>query len=253
MNRPHQPGAAAGRSPLGRAADAAVDVRPRREGVVDNTTPRAVNAWLGLRIACGRRALTSGLAPAARGTPRRVPKAALDQIASRVTTLGIPARVRVSGGKIPPALKNPQALRRKPGDSHEFGFRLYGRDARAIGRREAIPSLAPIARRRFVDRRGGLPGVRAAPGWCRRRNSRHRARVGHAQTGYVGEETCLTPRGREGLTRSTRARAIPARRPRSRPARVATAPARHTSTVTGTRRKSRTRGRCRFARRTRPA
>ena len=66
-----------------------------RDGVIDNTTPRAVNAWLeaverirpiGVDV--------YGLArPPARGTLERVPEAALEEIAMRVRMLGIKARV----------------------------------------------------------------------------------------------------------------------------------------------------------------
>lgn len=65
------------------------------DGCVDNTTPRAVNAWLEAvdRVRPNGVDLYSLARRPARGTLQRVPVADLDQIAERVTALGIPARV----------------------------------------------------------------------------------------------------------------------------------------------------------------
>jgi wyosine [tRNA(Phe)-imidazoG37] synthetase (radical SAM superfamily) len=65
------------------------------EGVIDNTTPRAVNAWLEAvdRVRPIAVDIYSLARTPARRSLQRVPKAALDEIASRVTTMGIPARV----------------------------------------------------------------------------------------------------------------------------------------------------------------
>ena len=65
------------------------------DGVVDNTTPRAVNAWLEAvdRVRPIGVDLYSLARLPARGSLQRVPKHVLDAIAARVTTLGIPTRV----------------------------------------------------------------------------------------------------------------------------------------------------------------
>jgi hypothetical protein len=65
------------------------------EGVVDNTTPRAVDAWLAAvdQIRPESVDIYSLARTPARGTLLTVPKTVLDEIATRVTALGIPARV----------------------------------------------------------------------------------------------------------------------------------------------------------------
>ena len=65
------------------------------DGVVDNTTPRAVNAWLEAvdRVRPIGVDLYSLARLPARGSLQRVPKHVLDEIATRVTALGIPSRV----------------------------------------------------------------------------------------------------------------------------------------------------------------
>ena len=65
------------------------------EGIVDNTTPRAVNAWLDAvaQVQPESVDLYSLARPPARGTLLRVPASVLEEIAGRVTALGIPARV----------------------------------------------------------------------------------------------------------------------------------------------------------------
>ena len=65
------------------------------EGIVDNTTPRAVDAWLDTvdRVRPEGVDVYSLARPPARGTLLRVPPSVLNEIAARVTALGIPARV----------------------------------------------------------------------------------------------------------------------------------------------------------------
>jgi wyosine [tRNA(Phe)-imidazoG37] synthetase (radical SAM superfamily) len=65
------------------------------EGVIDNTTPRAVDAWLEAveRVQPQSVDLYSVARPPARGTLLRVPPSVLEEIATRVGALGIPARV----------------------------------------------------------------------------------------------------------------------------------------------------------------
>ena len=65
------------------------------EGVVDNTTPRAVDAWLGAvdKIRPQSIDIYSLARKPARGTLRAVPRPVLDAIARRVSALDIPARV----------------------------------------------------------------------------------------------------------------------------------------------------------------
>ena len=65
------------------------------EGIVDNTTPRAVNAWLDAveRVQPESVDLYSLARPPARGTLLRVAPSILEGIAARVTARGIPARV----------------------------------------------------------------------------------------------------------------------------------------------------------------
>ncbi len=67
------------------------------EGVVDNTTPRALNAWLGAvdRIRPEGVDLYSLHRAPARASLLQVPAPVLQQIADRVSSLGIPARVFV--------------------------------------------------------------------------------------------------------------------------------------------------------------
>lgn len=66
-----------------------------REGVIDNTTPRALAAWLDAVDHVGPAAvdLYSLARPPARGTLLRVPADALEDIAARVRLLGVKARV----------------------------------------------------------------------------------------------------------------------------------------------------------------
>jgi wyosine [tRNA(Phe)-imidazoG37] synthetase (radical SAM superfamily) len=65
------------------------------EGIVDNTTPRAVDAWLDTvdRVRPEAVDVYSLARPPARGTLLRVPSSVLESIAARVTAMGIPARV----------------------------------------------------------------------------------------------------------------------------------------------------------------
>ncbi|HYT67244.1 MAG TPA: radical SAM protein [Vicinamibacterales bacterium] len=65
------------------------------DGIVDNTTPRAVNAWLEAvdRVRPASVDVYSLARPPARGTLLRVPPSVLEDIAQRVTELGIPARI----------------------------------------------------------------------------------------------------------------------------------------------------------------
>lgn len=65
------------------------------DGIVDNTTPRAISAWLEAvdRVRPAGVDLYSLARPPARGTLRQVPAAALQEIAERVSAMGIPARV----------------------------------------------------------------------------------------------------------------------------------------------------------------
>lgn len=65
------------------------------EGVIDNTTPRAIDAWLEAveRVQPQSVDLYSLARPPARGTLLRVPPSVLEEIATRVGALGIPARV----------------------------------------------------------------------------------------------------------------------------------------------------------------
>ena len=102
------------------------------EGMIDNTTPRAVDAWLeavdrvrprerGSLHACARRP--------ARATLQAVPAAVLEAIAARVAELGIPRARRGARGlahpaiserreiPAPPSEKSHAHARRKPGDS----------------------------------------------------------------------------------------------------------------------------------------
>ena len=68
-----------------------------RERVVDNTTPRAVRAWLDAvdRVRPAAVDLYSLARPPARGTLRRVPAPTLEDIAAQVRALGVEARVFV--------------------------------------------------------------------------------------------------------------------------------------------------------------
>jgi len=65
------------------------------EGVIDNTTPRAVDAWLEAvaRVEPQSVDIYTIARPPARPSLRKVPLATLEAIALRVTGLGIPARV----------------------------------------------------------------------------------------------------------------------------------------------------------------
>jgi hypothetical protein len=65
------------------------------EGVIDNTTPRAIGAWLEAieRVSPQSVDIYTIARPTARATLRKVPRATLEGIAERVTALGIPARV----------------------------------------------------------------------------------------------------------------------------------------------------------------
>jgi wyosine [tRNA(Phe)-imidazoG37] synthetase (radical SAM superfamily) len=65
------------------------------EGIVDNTTPRAVEAWLDTvdRVRPEAVDIYSLARPPARGTLLRVPPSVLHEIAARVTAIGIEARV----------------------------------------------------------------------------------------------------------------------------------------------------------------
>jgi len=65
------------------------------EGVVDNTTPHAVDAWLEAvdRVRPMAVDIYSLARTPARGTLQAVPRAVLDRIAARVMTMGITARV----------------------------------------------------------------------------------------------------------------------------------------------------------------
>ena len=65
------------------------------EGVVDNTTPRAVEAWLEAldRVRPEAVDLYSLARPPARSTLLNVPSTFLDGLAERVSALGIRARV----------------------------------------------------------------------------------------------------------------------------------------------------------------
>jgi len=66
-----------------------------REGVVDNTTPRAVDAWLEAvnRVRPASVDLYTLARPPARGTLLRVPAPVLEEIAGRVDALGIKTRI----------------------------------------------------------------------------------------------------------------------------------------------------------------
>jgi wyosine [tRNA(Phe)-imidazoG37] synthetase (radical SAM superfamily) len=66
-----------------------------RERTVDNTTPYAVDAWLDAvnRIRPEAVDVYTLARPPARGTLLAAPRATLDRIATRVVSLGIPARV----------------------------------------------------------------------------------------------------------------------------------------------------------------
>jgi wyosine [tRNA(Phe)-imidazoG37] synthetase (radical SAM superfamily) len=65
------------------------------EGVIDNTTPPAIDAWL--EAVTRVRPESVDIYTIARSTPRRslkkTPRSTLEAIATRVTALGIPARV----------------------------------------------------------------------------------------------------------------------------------------------------------------
>ena len=65
------------------------------EGVIDNTRPRAVDAWLDAiaRVEPQSVDICTIARPTAKPSLRKVPLETLDAIALRVTTLGIPARV----------------------------------------------------------------------------------------------------------------------------------------------------------------
>jgi wyosine [tRNA(Phe)-imidazoG37] synthetase (radical SAM superfamily) len=65
------------------------------EGVIDNTTPYAVDAWLEAVARVEPRSVDvyTIARPPARPSLRKVPLATLEAIALRVTALGIPARV----------------------------------------------------------------------------------------------------------------------------------------------------------------
>jgi hypothetical protein len=65
------------------------------EGVVDNTTPRAIEAWVEAieRVRPQSVDVCTIARSTARLSLRKVPAATLDAIARRVTELGIPSRV----------------------------------------------------------------------------------------------------------------------------------------------------------------
>jgi wyosine [tRNA(Phe)-imidazoG37] synthetase (radical SAM superfamily) len=65
------------------------------EGVIDNTTPRAIDAWLEAieRVAPASVDVYTIARSTARPSLRKVPPATLESIASRVRALGVPARV----------------------------------------------------------------------------------------------------------------------------------------------------------------
>ena len=65
------------------------------EGVIDNTTPRAIEAWLEAvrRVSPRRVDIYTVARSTARPSLRRVGSSMLETIAARVATLGIPARV----------------------------------------------------------------------------------------------------------------------------------------------------------------
>lgn len=65
------------------------------DGIVDNTTPRAVDAWLDTvhRVHPDAVDIYTLARPPARGTLVRVPASVLEGIAARVTALGVPAHV----------------------------------------------------------------------------------------------------------------------------------------------------------------
>jgi wyosine [tRNA(Phe)-imidazoG37] synthetase (radical SAM superfamily) len=65
------------------------------EGVIDNTTPRAIEAWLGVveKVRPESVDIYTLARPTARPSLKKVPASVLESIAAQVAALGIPARV----------------------------------------------------------------------------------------------------------------------------------------------------------------